>query len=86
MATTGSPELVEDGSTGTLVAPADPEGMAAALRIYAENPGLCRSRGQAALEAIERKYGMDAMMNAYLAVYDNLLAGARAARTDRRSA
>ena len=82
----GNPELVEDGSTGTLVAPADPEGMAAALRIYAENPGLCRSRGQAALEAIERKYGMDAMMNAYLAVYDNLLAGAHAARTDRRPA
>src|SRR5262249_44673352 len=82
----GNPELVEDGVTGTLVAPGDPQGMAAALRVYAESADLCRRRGQAALATIEERFRMDAMMSAYLSVYDNLLAGARAAHTARRIA
>jgi len=82
----GNPELVEEGVTGTLVAPGDPEGMAAALRAYVENAELCRCQGLAALATIERRFGMDAMMNAYLEVYDDMLADAGAARADRRPA
>jgi sugar transferase (PEP-CTERM/EpsH1 system associated) len=82
----GNPELVEEGITGTLVPAGDPERMAAALRAYVENADLCRRQGLAALAAIERRFRMDVMMNAYLEVYDNMLAGAGAARADRRPA
>lgn len=82
----GNPELVEEGITGTLVPPDDPERMAAALRVYAGNTELCRRHGQAALAAIERRFRMDVMMNAYLKVYDDTLAQAGAARADRRPA
>ena len=82
----GNMELVEEGVTGTLVAPDDPERMAEALHTYVGNPDLCRARGAAALSTIERRFGMDAMMNAYLTVYDNMLAGTRALGAYRRSA
>jgi len=82
----GNTELVEDGVTGTLVAPDDPQRMAVALRAYAENADLCRRHGAAALATVERRFGMDAMMNAYLTVYDKMLASAGALRACRRSA
>lgn len=82
----GNPEVVEDGVTGTLVAPDDPEAMATALRVYAENPELCQRQGTAALRTIERKFRMDVMMNAYLSVYDNMLAGMGISRADGRLA
>jgi len=52
----------------------DPEGMARAMRIYAESTELCRRQGLEARRTVERRFGMDAMVNAYMAVYDQLLA------------
>ena len=70
----GNVELVEPGVTGTLVPAGDPAAMARALRLYALNPELCRSQGIAARQAIERRFRMADMVNAYMAVYDTLLA------------
>jgi len=78
----GNPELIQAGVTGTLVPRDDPESMARAMRAYAESPELCRRHGIEARRAIERKFGMEAMVEAYMAIYDKLLArNARRVRT-----
>jgi len=70
----GNPELIEAGVTGTLVPRSDAESMARAIRVYAESTELCRRHGSEARRAAERRFGMDAMVNAYMAIYDQLLA------------
>jgi len=70
----GNPELVQVGVTGTLVPRNDPESMASAMRAYAESPELCRRHGTEARRTIERKFGMEAMVDAYTTIYDELLA------------
>jgi glycosyltransferase involved in cell wall biosynthesis len=70
----GSPELVQAGVTGTLVPRDDPESMARAMRAYTESAELCRRHGTEARRTIERRYGMDAMVHSYMAIYDRLLA------------
>ena len=78
----GNPELVQAGVTGTLVPRDDPESMASAMRAYAESPALCRRHGTEARRTIERKFGMEAMVDAYMTIYDELLArNARRVRT-----
>jgi sugar transferase (PEP-CTERM/EpsH1 system associated) len=80
----GNPELVEAGTTGTLVPRGDSESMAHAIRDYAGSAELCRRHGSAARRAVEQKFGMEAMVNAYMAVYDNVLANT-ASRARNRS-
>lgn len=70
----GNPELIEAGVTGTLVPRNDPESMARAIRAYADSAELCRRHGTEARRSVERKFSIDAMVNAYIAVYDQLLA------------
>ena len=70
----GNPELIQAGVTGTLVPRDDPESMARAIRAYAESAELCRRHGTEARRTIERKFGMEAMVNAYMTIYDTLLA------------
>jgi glycosyltransferase involved in cell wall biosynthesis len=70
----GNRELVREGLTGTLVPRDDPESMALALRAYAESTDLCRRQGKEARRAIESDFGMEAMVNAYMAIYDTWLA------------
>ena len=70
----GNPELIQAGVTGTLVPRDDPESMARAMRTYVESAELCRRQGSEARRTVERRFGMEAMVNAYMAVYDDLLA------------
>jgi sugar transferase (PEP-CTERM/EpsH1 system associated) len=74
----GNPELIQAGVTGTLVPRDDPESMARAMRTYAESTELCRRQGMEARRTIERKFGMEAMVDAYMAIYDEVLASRRA--------
>ena len=69
----GNPELIQAGVTGTLVPRDDPESMAHAMHAYAQSSELCRRHGIEARDAIERKFGMEAMANAYMSIYDKLL-------------
>src|SRR5580765_8898917 len=64
----GNPELIQAGVTGTLVPRDDPESMARAMRAYAESTELRRRHGIEARSAIERKFGMEAMVNAYMMI------------------
>jgi glycosyltransferase involved in cell wall biosynthesis len=77
----GNAELVAQDETGLLVPRADPESLARALATYVENAALIRQHGQTARARIERDFSLTAMVDRYLAVYDELIAerGRRAA-------
>ncbi|MES2900224.1 MAG: TIGR03088 family PEP-CTERM/XrtA system glycosyltransferase [Pseudomonadota bacterium] len=69
----GIPDLVQDGVTGTLVPAGDPQALAEALGRYAGDPALCARHATAARARIETHYSVDAMLQAYLDLYDGLL-------------
>jgi sugar transferase (PEP-CTERM/EpsH1 system associated) len=73
----GNAELVEDGTTGTLVPAADSEALAMAMLRYARDPGYARSHGRAGRARAERLFSLDAMVAQYTALYDRLLQGRR---------
>lgn len=68
----GTPEAVEDGETGRLVAPSDPHALAEALAGYVRNPALARWHGAAGRERVLRRHSMAAMVAAYGAMYEAL--------------
>ncbi len=70
----GNPELVVEGETGRLVAPADPAAMAAAIVAYADDATVRARHGAAARARIEERFSLETMVNRYLAVYDDVLA------------
>jgi len=70
----GNPELIEPGVTGTLVPRDDAESMARAMRAYVDSGELCRRQGSEARRTVERRFGIEAMVNAYMALYDRSLA------------
>ncbi len=73
----GNPELVIEGETGMLVPAADPVALAGALDNYLRDPSLARRHGRAGRERVEREFSLHAMVQRYLAVYDDILAGKR---------
>jgi sugar transferase (PEP-CTERM/EpsH1 system associated) len=75
----GIPEVVTDGVHG-LLAPVEVDALADALARYAQDPAMRARHGAAARERIEEKYSMDAMLRAYMALYDGLLARKAPAR------
>ena len=70
---TGSVSLVEDGVSGTLVAPGDIGGFADALAAYVADPGLRAAHG-AAGEARSRAYAWDAINQTVADTYLRLIA------------
>ena len=71
----GNPELVEDGETEVLVPPADPLAMAEAIRTYLMERGQLIRHGQAGRKRAEEHFTIEAMVNGYLRVYDEVLNG-----------
>lgn len=69
----GNPELVQEGHTGILVPPAQPEAMGAAILDYIQNPERMREHGQAGRARVEREFSISRMVEAYMAVYDAVL-------------
>jgi len=74
----GTPELVNDGVSGTLVQPADEAALAAAMLNYLHDPELRRAHGQAARLAVETRFSLDRMVADYAALYESALAAQRA--------
>jgi glycosyltransferase involved in cell wall biosynthesis len=69
-------ETVEDGRTGWLVAPGDPDAWAAAIaRAVLSPPADRATMGAEALRRARRLYSLDAMCAATLKVYASLLGG-----------
>ena len=69
----GNPELVND-ATGMLVPAADPETMAQSMLRYLLDPDLATRHSHAAQREIEARFSMEAMVGAYMQVYDTQLA------------
>lgn len=69
----GNCELVADGDSGLLVPPRDSEGLADAMDRYASDADLRRAHGSAARRRAESRFSLDAMVAAYMALYDELL-------------
>jgi glycosyltransferase involved in cell wall biosynthesis len=65
--------VVQDGRTGLLVGPADPEAMADAVRRLARDPGNTNRMVRAALEQVQRDFSVDRMVRDYERLYLRLL-------------
>ena len=72
----GNGEMVEDGVTGRLVRPQDPDGLAAVIAAYLEDPHLRATQGKAGRQRAAEHFSLDRMCAAYTDLYRRLLPGA----------
>jgi teichuronic acid biosynthesis glycosyltransferase TuaC len=70
----GTPEIVEDGETGLLVPPRDPEALAGALARVLEEPGLAERMGARALQVGRERYTWGANARRMAELYAELAA------------
>ena len=69
----GLPEAVDDGVTGLLVRPGDPEALAeGVLRILA-SPDRAREMGAAGRARVERSFSATRLVSTVAALYERLL-------------
>jgi glycosyltransferase involved in cell wall biosynthesis len=80
----GNGELIEDGRTGCLVEPADPEQLAGAILDAFHDRARSLARGRAAREAAEARFSLERMAEDYVALYEGELAR-RGRRADPRA-
>ncbi len=73
----GNGDLVQQGVTGELVPSADPAALAAALAALADAPDRAAAWGRAGRQRVEQVFSLDAMVAAYRALYDDMLARRR---------
>jgi sugar transferase (PEP-CTERM/EpsH1 system associated) len=71
----GNPELVEEGRTALLVPADDPRAMAAAMTVYTDDAAKRAAHGAAGRVLAEARFSLEAMVGAYVRIYDHLLAG-----------
>ena len=73
----GVPELVQDGVTGLLVPPRDPQALAGAMSRLVKDPALRRRMGEAGRRRVEEHFSFDRMVQQYEDLYRELLARRR---------
>jgi sugar transferase (PEP-CTERM/EpsH1 system associated) len=78
-ATGGNLELLEDGVSGHLVTPREPQALAQALLAYARDPALRAAHGAAARTRAEQRYSLAGMIDAYRSLYKSQCSAAREA-------
>jgi len=69
----GNPEAVEDGHSGLVVAPRDPEALGTALLRLAGDPLLRRRLGDAARERIAKRFNLRRCVGDYELLYQGLM-------------
>ena len=70
----GLPEIVEDGVTGILVPPKDPDALAEAVIQLLRDPQLRRRLGQAARDRVVSEFRIERVVEQTLKVYETVLA------------
>jgi glycosyltransferase involved in cell wall biosynthesis len=71
----GCREVVQEGTTGFLVPPGDPDRLADALERLAQNTELRRRMGAAARELVERELSQETVVEQTMALYRSLAQG-----------
>ena len=80
----GTPELVNDGETGFLVAVRDSKSMAECIAELLLNPERSKSMGEAGRRRVEREFSCARMKQKLETLYDTMLLGrSRIAEFDR---
>ena len=70
----GLPEILRDGVTGRLVAPADPAALAAVLAQLRDDGDQRERLGAAAAADVRSRFGAEQLLDRTQALYDSLLA------------
>jgi glycosyltransferase involved in cell wall biosynthesis len=73
----GIPEIVEDGVTGLIVPPRDPEALAAAITKLLVDEPLRARMGAAGLARVRERFTVDRMIEGTLRVYERVLTSSR---------
>jgi glycosyltransferase involved in cell wall biosynthesis/peptidoglycan/xylan/chitin deacetylase (PgdA/CDA1 family) len=81
----GIPELVDDGRTGRLVPPGNPDALAGALVDVMDNPDRAAEFGRAGRRRIEETYSFERMVDQFETLYETELAAVRSAAPIRGS-
>ena len=68
-------DLIDDGQTGLLAQPGNPDSFAAALRQLLDNPGRAREMGERARAHVRQRYSFDRMVQSFEGLYLTGLAG-----------
>jgi len=81
----GIPDLITPGTNGALAPARDPQALAAAILPYVKDRLLSRRHGAAGRMRIEQQYSMQAMLAAYVALYDELCQTKTTPRTPKKA-
>ena len=73
----GIPEIIQDGESGRLVAPADPTALAEGIIELLANPEPAKRMGKRGQQGVRRNFSIDAMVEKNIKVYRHILAAAR---------
>jgi glycosyltransferase involved in cell wall biosynthesis len=76
----GLTEVVDDGATGFLFEPGNPEDLANKMRVLWSDPALCRRMGQTAREKVIREYNEDTHYRRLTVVYETAIRTAKELR------
>jgi glycosyltransferase involved in cell wall biosynthesis len=71
----GVPEVVEDGATGLLVPPGDPDGLAAAMGRLLQDAGMARDLGARARRRAAASFSLERQAERTLALWEEVMAG-----------
>ncbi len=71
----GIPEVVDDGRTGLLVAPAEPRDLAAAVNRLLDDPALAAEMGRAGRERASAEFSWRAIAEQTVALYEAVVTG-----------
>lgn len=82
----GTPEAVEDGTTGLLVPPRDSGALAQAMTLLLESPELARSFGEAGRRRVDTLFSIEKMVHQTETLYLSLLSAKRARTRNCRAA
>lgn len=73
----GSPEIVINARTGTLVPPADPEKLAEAIIYHLSNPDISRQMAGNGYELLKQRFSLKQMLDKTMDIYQELMEGSR---------
>jgi len=71
----GVPEVVEEGRTGYLVPPDDPQAIAGAVHSLLEDPGRRKEMGLRGRQIVKQRFSADVMADGFVRMYRELLNG-----------